>query len=128
MYEKRVDIFSLLRQEGKLEKIIVYPAVETECDPYEHTKTLSYLNPISVDALIRDVSTEALTWKYFGQIPMGSKECIVEKRYKNTFKVADKIKIGDEYYKTYKDDTKGFGIITRMDYLVIILELKPANA
>ena len=125
--DKRISIFSLLRKEGKLEKILIYPAKETETDPFEHTKTLSYLNPVPVDALIRNISTEALTWKYYGTIPIGSRECIVEKKYKNLFLAANKIKIGGDYFNTYKDDVKGFGIITRQDYLIVILELKPAN-
>lgn len=126
--EKRVDLFHLLRQESKLTKVLLYPATESIADPYEKDKTLSYQQPIAIDALVRDVSPEALTWKYFGLIPMGSKELVIEKRHINTIKVADRIKIGDKYYKTRKDDSKGFSIIEREDYLIVVVELKTINA
>lgn len=124
MSEKRVDIFGLLRSDGKLTKILVYHAKETEDDPFEHTKILTFTNPIPIDALVRDITPESLVWKYFGQIPMGSKEIICEKKYIDTLKTADKIKIGTEYYNVRKDDSKGWKIQTRDNYMVVVAELK----
>jgi len=125
--DKRISIFNLLKNEEKLTKVLVYIAQEVENDPYEHTKSLNYQQPVAIDALVRDVSPEALVWKYFGQIPMGSKELILEKRHINTLKAADRIKIGDNYYKTRKDDSRGFSIIERNDYLICVVELKTIN-
>lgn len=126
--DKRIDIFNLLRQEGKLTKILVYTASETISDPYEKNKELTYNQSVKIEGLIRDVSPESLYWKYFGQIPMGSKEIICEKKYKNTLKIADRLQIGNDYFKVRKDDTKGFSILERQDYVIAIVELKSINA
>lgn len=122
--DKRVNLFGLLKQEGQLQKILIYCAKETVDDPYEKTTTKTFLNPTAIDALVRDLSPESLVWKYYGQIPMGSKEIICEKRYLNTLKSADKIKIGDDYYSVRKDSSKGWAIQTRQDYLIVVTELK----
>lgn len=122
--DKRIDIFNLLKNEDKLTKILVYSATDTVDDPYEKTTTKTYLNPVSLNAFIRDVTPESLVWKYFGQIPMGSKQIICEKKYINLLKTADKIKIGDNYYKVRKDNSKGWAIQERPDYIIIVAELK----
>jgi hypothetical protein len=122
--DRRIDIFNLLKNEGKLTKVLVYSATDTVDDPYEKTTTKTYLNPVSLNAFIRDVTPESLVWKYFGQIPMGSKQIICEKKYINLLKTADKIKIGDNYYKVRKDDSKGWAIQERPDYIIIVAELK----
>jgi len=119
--EKRVDIFRLMYNEKKLQTALVYPSQETQKDPYEKNKTISYLNPIPIKALIMNVSPEAIAWKYYGQLPTGSKQLICEKKYLGLFKIADKIVINNEEYKTYKDDQKGFQLLERDDYLVIVL-------
>jgi hypothetical protein len=124
MSEKRIDIFNLLKNEGKLSIIYVYASREVQNDPYEKTKTNIYLNPLPIKALIRQVSFEALHWKYYGQIPVGSIEVIAEKKYLTHFRTADKIKYGDDYFECYKDDAKGFAILERPDYVIIILSKK----
>jgi hypothetical protein len=127
MPDKRINIFNILRQENKLQKILLYNAQSVLTDPYERTTEKNFIQPIAIDALVRDVSVEALKWAYYGNIPIGSKEIIIEKRHINTIKAADRIKIGEEYFKCYKDDQKGFGILSRQDYLVVILEKKVIN-
>ena len=122
--DNRVDIFRILRQEGKLSKVLVYSAKDTVDDPYEKTTTKTFLNPVAIDALVRDLTPESLVWRYFGQIPMGSKEIICEKKYIDTLKTADKIKIGTDYYSVRKDDSKGWKIQTRQDYIIVVAELK----
>jgi len=124
MPDNRIDIFSILKNEGKLTKILVYSAKDTIVDPYEKNTDKTFLNPMPIDGLARDLSPESLVWKYFGQIPMGSKEIICEKKYINALKIADKIKIGDNYYKVRKDDSKGWAIQERVDYIVVVAELK----
>jgi len=124
MSEKRIDLFNLLKNEGKLETLHVYAAKETQDDPYEKNTSLTYLNPLPIKGLIRQVSFEALHWKYYGQIPVGSIECVAEKKYLTLFRTADKIKYGDNYFKTWKDDVKGFAILERQDYVIVILAKK----
>jgi hypothetical protein len=124
MREKRVDIFDLLKQEGKLETIFAYPAITTLIDPYEKNESKNFLAPFPVKALVRQVSPESVYWKYYGQIPLKSIEVIVEKKDVSLIKSAEKIKYNDEYYKVMKDDSKGFTILERPDYAVIILRSK----
>jgi len=126
--DRRINIFKLLRREGKLTKVLLYPAQEIEVDPYYHKKELTYQQPITIDALVRQLNPSELRWKYYGQIPLGSKQIICEKKYINTIKAADRIKIEDNYYKVRKDDSRGFSIIKRNDYIVIVVELKTINA
>lgn len=124
MADKRIDIFKILKNEGKLETLYVYQSKETVDDPYEKTTTKTYYNPLSIKCSIRQVSFEALHWKYYGEIPVGSIECIIEKKYKTLLQTADKIKYKDDYFKCWKDDSKGFAIIERQDYMIVILAKK----
>ena len=122
--EKRIDIFNVFLREGKLETLQAFAAIEVENDPFEHTKTDVFMNPIPIKGLIRQISPESLHWKYYGTIPFGSIEVIVEKKYKTIFKTAEKIKYDDNFYKCWKDDSKGFAILERSDYLVVVLSKK----
>lgn len=124
MSESRIDIFNLLKNEGKLETIYLYAAKETIDDPYEKTKTKTYMNPTPIKVLVRQVSWESLRWKYPGLIPTASIEVIAEKKYETLFQTADKIKYKDNYYKCWKDDAQNFMIMKRQDYIVCILGLK----
>jgi hypothetical protein len=122
--DRRIDIFNLLKNEGQLSTLYVYPATQVENDPYEHTKTDVFMNPLPIKGLIRQVSFEALHWKYYGQIPVGSIEVIAEKKYLTLFRTANKIKYVNDYYSTWKDDSQGFAILERPDYVVVILAKK----
>jgi hypothetical protein len=124
MSERRIDLFNLLKQEGRLEILHIYNAQEIQLDPYEHNTEKNFNNPLPIKALVRQVSFEALHWKYFGMIPVGSIEVIAEKKYLTLFRTADKIKYKDDYFKTWKDDSKGFAILERLDYVVVILAKK----
>jgi len=122
--EKRINIFKLFKNECKLSILHAYAAKETQVDPYEKNREKSFLNPLPIKGLVRQVSFEALHWKYYGLIPVGSIEVIAEKKYLTIFKTADKIKYGDNYFKCWKDDSKGFAILERQDYIVVILAKK----
>ncbi len=124
MSEKRIDIFNLFKNEGQLSTLHVYQAIETITDPYEKNKILTNMNPIPIKSIVRQVSFEALHWKYYGLLPVGSIEVIAEKKYLTLFRTADKIKYNENYYKTWKDDAKGFAILERPDYVIIILSKK----
>ncbi len=124
MPDGRIDILKILQDEGKLTKILLYPAVETVEDPYSKETVKSYLNPITVKGYVIQLSFESLKWKYPGTVPSGSVQCIADRKYETLFQTADKIKIGDNYYKTLKDDAKGYLIMRRQDYIVIIVGLK----
>lgn len=121
------ELFRCWGENEHLQTIWLYPAEETVDDPYEKTTKKTFLNPVPIQALVKDYKPESLRWKFYGQIPMGSKEIIAETKYYILFKVADKIKIGDDYFKVWKDDEKGFGIMKREDYIVVILSYKGSN-
>jgi len=125
MNSELFNLFELCRD--KLKNVLVYQAIETIDDPYEKTTSKTMLNPIPVKAIVRTISPDALRWKYTGQLSSGSKEIICEKKYLNLFKMADKIKIDDNYYKCYQDDERGFNITDKTDYLIIIVQLKVGN-
>jgi hypothetical protein len=122
--ENRINIFNLFKNEGKLSTLYVYQSREVENDPYEHTKTLTYMNPLPIKGLIRQISWESLRWKYTGLLPSKSIEVIAEKKYETLFQTADKIKYGDDFYSCWKDDSKNFMILKRPDYIICILGLK----
>lgn len=122
--DRRIDLFNLFRNEGKLETLHVYSAKETQDDPYEKTKINVYMNPLPIKGLIRQVSWESLKWKYPGLLPTGSIELICEKKYETLLQTADKIKYKDNYYSCWKDDSKNFMIMKRQDYIIVILGLK----
>ena len=122
--DTRINLFGLLKNEGKLSKVLVYSAKDTEDDPYEHTSTKTFLNPIAIDALVQQISQEALRWKYVGQLPQNSMQIICELRHENTLKTADKIEINGISYGVYKGSGKEFTILKRNDYLIAVLELK----
>ena len=120
---QKVDIFDILKNEGLLEKIEIYPGKETQATNYDSSSTTMY-NPITIKGLVSAISFSSLRWKYYSQLPMGSKQVIVEKRYKSLLMNAFKIKIGDEYYSCYRDSQKGFALKENSEYVVAILEWK----
>jgi len=121
--EKRVNIWKILKNENKLSKVLIYPGQETIADPFEKNKSISLGQYLPIEGLVRDISPEALVWRYYGQIPIGSKELICQKKYKLTLLAADKLQIGDNFFKVRKDDSKGFALLERQDYIVVFLEL-----
>jgi len=121
MVDNRFNIFQILRDERKLQKILVYPAQSVENDPTEHTKENLFGNPIPIDAYIRQASPEMIKWQYYGRIPLDSLMILAELRFYETLKSAKKIVIDDIEYQTIWDDQKGFSIQKRESYLICIL-------
>lgn len=124
MIDKRFDIFNILKQEGKLQKILVYPAHSAITDPTEKTKRDDYLNPIPIDAYVRQASAEAVKWQYFGRIPLDSLMILTELRWYETLKSAKKIAVNDVEYQTIWNDEKGFAIQKRESYLICVVMRK----
>jgi len=118
------EFFRNLKNENKLKTLYAYASTETIVDPYEKNRENLFQNPLPIKALIRQISQEALRWKYYAQLPSGSIEVIAEKKYKTLFRTADKIKFEEEYYKCWRDDSKGFAILEREDYIIVVLAKK----
>jgi len=124
MSERRIDIFNLLKNEGQLVTLHVYAAKETQDDPYEKTRTQTFLNPLPIKGLIQQIGFSSLHYKYWGEIPIGSIQVIIEKKNKTLMFTAEKIKYNEQTYKVYKDADNNFQYIERPDYCVFILGLK----
>jgi len=120
----RFNIFDVLRDEGKLQKVLVYPSHSTENDPTEHTKTENYMNPIPIEAYVRQVSPESVKWTYYGNIPVDSLVIMAERRWYETLKAAKKIIVDEIEYQTLWDDQKGFNILKRENYLICVVVRK----
>ena len=120
---QKIDIFEIFKNEGLLEKIEVYPGKLTPATNYDSASETMY-NPITIKGLVSTISFSSLRWKYYGNLPMGSKQVIVEKRHKSLLMNAFKIKIGDNYYSCYRDSQKGFAIKETSQYVVAVLEWK----
>jgi len=118
------SLFHTFRENGHMTTIWLYPATETVNDPYEKTTTRTFLNPVPVEGVVKDITPSSLRWKFQGILPGGSKSIICEKKYKVLFKIAKKIKIGDSFYQVYVDDSKGWGLLEREEYLVVVLIVK----
>jgi len=122
--EKRIDLFSILKQEDKLETLLIYSSKETIVDPFEKNRTEQLMNPLPIKGAVNAISFSALKWKYWGQLPTGSIQVITEKCNKTLLTTADKIKYKDNCYKCYRDDAQGFLILERESYIVVILASK----
>ena len=120
-------LFNTYKENGHLIKVWLFPAEKRINDPYDMTTTQTFLNPIPVDAVVMDLTPESLRWKYTGKVPLGSKKIICPKKYKALFKLASKIKIKDDYYKTWQDDSKSYAILEREAYIMVILSSKSIN-
>jgi hypothetical protein len=124
--DNRFDLFKILKTEGKLQTILVYPATERINDIYEKTVDKTYLNPLPVEALIQQIGFSSLHYKYWGEIPVGSIQIITEKKNKSLMLLAQKIEYNNNTYAIYKDASKNFQYIERPDYCVFILGLQNA--
>jgi len=122
--DPRIDLFNYFRNEGLLKNVQVYAAKEVLLDPYEKNESKVYLNPLTIKALVRQVSFESLHWKYYGQLPVGSIELITENKNKTLLQTAEKIIYNNNEFKCWKDDSKGFAILERRDYIIVVLAKK----
>ena len=96
----------LFREES--EKLLVYLATETVVDPYKKNKTLSYLNPLPIKAIVADLSASKASYKMVGILTEKSKTIICEKKHRKLIELSYKFKILGEtdYYEGYKINGK----------------------
>jgi hypothetical protein len=118
------DIFKILNTQGKLSSIKLYPISEVVNDPYEKTVSVTFLNPITIKALIQQITQTKLKWKFFGELPSGSIQVITELRHYNSFINSGKIEYENNEYHVYKDSSNQFNILKRSDYIIVVLERK----
>jgi hypothetical protein len=96
-------------------KVIVYMSTRTEgddYDPYENNKRFSNLNPITVFALVRDITPETAYYKNYGVHQGGVKELICDARFRTAFENANKVVVDGVEYQLFKDATGANAQIT----------------
>jgi hypothetical protein len=125
MFNRQIDLFQILKEQNQLQSLLVYQAKLTIDDPFEQTKTKVLQNPLPVQGIVRQISQEALRWKYYGKVPAMSIEVIAELKYESLFKTAEKIIYDGNTYHTMKDDSQNFVITKRTDYIIVVLGLNP---
>ena len=123
--DKRIDFFEVLRNEGKLQNILVFPSYTRVNDPYEKTVDQNQLSPIPMEAYVIDENFSSLKYKYFGELPYESKKILCEINKVNLLKIASKIQIGNDFYYVYQDSDKNFAILQRDTHAVVVLAKKP---
>ena len=119
-----MNLFDILKSQGQLKNILVYPAMTRVDDPTEHTTIDTLLDPVIIKGLLKDISFGGLKYKYYGELASGSKQLLCEKKYLNLLKICKKITIDSEDYAVYQDADRNFQILSREDYLVVIIQRK----
>lgn len=112
----------LLKRKEFMTKIYIYPSTKSAgdgFDSYEENYTYSNLNPLIIKGYVSQLSPTSLVWKGYGLEEQGAVEVLCEKRYKNYFKIANKIKINDEEYQVFKEASGGHSIISDRPYNII---------
>ena len=86
--------------------IRVYLATEIILDPYEKNKSLVYLNPLPIKAIITDLISSQIQWKLPGINTTDAKNLMVEKKYRSLLEDSRKIEIDGTEYEGWKDNGK----------------------
>jgi len=81
----------LLKEHGI--NIQVFIGQETTADPNYDTKSVSYLNPFPVRALVSDISSASAQWRLMGIKTNKVKEVTCNKRHRSLIEKSRKIKI-----------------------------------
>lgn len=103
------DMERVFREDAEIVKI--YLGKETIQDPFEQNVTVSFQNPIPIEAIISTVSPEKAVWKIYGIKVMEAKDLIVRDKHISLFRLSQKVTIdGNEFYP-YKDATVNFTIM-----------------
>lgn len=121
---ENIDIFKIFENQGIIKIVYVYPQQTRIADPYEKNTISTELNPLPIKAVVNDISFSGLRYKYYGNIPAGSKQILCDIEHKNLLLSAAKIKIDNIEYSVYKDADKNFQMLERQNYLVVVVERK----
>lgn len=120
-------IQKLIKENGT--KILVYPAVKSVGDDYdaeEKNYTWTDLPPYTLRGYVQQISPEALVWKAYGLQEMGAIEILCEAKYKNWFKVANRVVVNGDEYSVFKTGTNNRVLIQDRPYnnIRVILQRK----
>lgn len=115
---KKIEaIHDLLRNSELTKKIDVYFATRSEGDSFDpltgnYEYDINNLNPITIRAIVTQVSPTQLVYKQYGLSEQGAVEILTEGKYKDLFEQANKIVIDDIEYEVFKKATGGRSVIT----------------
>lgn len=90
----------------KAEHIRIYMGVESINDPFEKDVSVIMMNPIPIRAIVTDLVSSQMSWKIPGIEADKAKEIIIKKKYENTLKASQKLKIRNEYYEGWRKNGK----------------------
>jgi len=96
----------LMLKDYTAEKITLYFAMEVAeegYDDFEQNTTPSNLNPKTIRGYIHRITPEQLIYKQYGLSNMGALEIIVDDKYYNWFKLANKITIEDNDFRVMRE-------------------------
>ena len=112
---KKIElIHSLLKDSEYTEKIKLFFSTKSageDFDEYEKTYDYTELNPVTIRAIVRMVTPEALVWKQYGLKEMGAIEILTEEKYKKWFENCIKIEYKNDVYTVFKDSAGSRAII-----------------
>lgn len=128
---RRVDLLykNLLKDYEK--KIYIYFSYKTIGDHYnprEKNYTENNLNPVCLKAYVREIDSEKLIWKNYGNERDGIIEVSnVDKKYKSWFENANKIEIDNQEYMVLKEAVGGNFLISSRPFNKIRVILRKMN-
>ena len=96
----------LMLKDYTAEKITLYFAMEIAeegYDDFEKNTTPSNLNPKTIRGYIHRITPEQLIYKQYGLSNMGALEIIVDDKYYNWFKIANKITVDGVDYRVMRE-------------------------
>jgi len=125
MFNKNIRIKefeTLMLKDYTATKIKLYFAsevAENGFDSYEENTTPSNLNPKTIRGYIHAVTPEQLVYKTYGLSNIGALEIIVDEKYYNWFKIANKIEVNDIDYRVMREGNAKGNIIAKRAFKMV---------
>jgi hypothetical protein len=91
----------ILKQQGKWLRI--YTGKETIQDPYEKNVKTVNMNPISIKAVVEDLTSTQAKWKIPGTEISQIKDVIIEYKHKKLLEQSTKIEYNGESYEGWRE-------------------------
>ena len=79
--------------DSKAQNILVYQGIETVDDPFEKNVTETFLNPLSVKALVMDLNATQANYKMPGINISKAKNLYIDKRYRSLIENSQKFEL-----------------------------------
>jgi len=86
------------------ETILIYIGQEIIEDVEENSKNIILFNPIPVQAIVTDLTSEQMKWKGFGIETSAGKELFMDVKYKTLIQQSQKIEIDNIEYLGWRDN------------------------